>query len=160
MFLHTRIHSIQFHVNGVVTASSHANRNKSRDCDIYVTCVDVRCFSQTIWELDLNWSCANPWEYIHSGRVTLPAVLPKVHHRPEPLYVPTEVYTLQVDRLDRLPGFTQAPYRRILHHRIASWDPPRLISLCTDTQGSLVPQVPTLKEVRVRESFEGGGGNP
>jgi len=38
-----------------------------------------------------------PWEYIHSGRVALPAVLPKVHHRPEPLYVPTDVNTLQVD---------------------------------------------------------------
>ena len=25
----------------------------------------------------------NPWEYIHSGRVALPAVLLKVHHRPE-----------------------------------------------------------------------------
>ena len=34
---------------------------------------------------------------VHSGRVALPAVLPKVHHHPETLYVPTEVNTLQVD---------------------------------------------------------------
>jgi len=46
----------------------------------------------------------NPWEYIHSGRVVLPAVLPKVHHQPDPLYVPTEVNTLQVDGLARIPG--------------------------------------------------------
>jgi len=26
------------------------------------------------------------WDYIHSGHVALPAVLPKVHHHPEPLY--------------------------------------------------------------------------
>ena len=32
------------------------NRDKSIDCDSYVTCVDVRCFLQTI--LELNWLCA------------------------------------------------------------------------------------------------------
>jgi len=42
----------------------------------------------------LGWKW-NPWEYIHSGCVSLSAVLPKVHHRPEPLYVPTEVNTPQ-----------------------------------------------------------------
>ena len=50
----------------------------------------------------------NLWEYIQSGRVALPAVLPKVHHRPEPLYVPIEVNTLQVDGLARISGLTQA----------------------------------------------------
>jgi len=30
-----------------------------------------------------------PLEFIHSGRIALPAVLPEVHHRPETLYVPT-----------------------------------------------------------------------
>ena len=49
-----------------------------------------------------------------SSRVALPAVLPKVHHRPEPLYVATEVNTRQVDGLARIPGLTQAPYRHIL----------------------------------------------
>jgi len=51
------------------------------------------------------------WEYIHSGRIILPAVLPKVHHRPEPLYVPTEVNARQVDGLARIPGLTQALYK-------------------------------------------------
>jgi len=51
------------------------------------------------------------WEYIHSGRVALPAVLPKVHRRPETLYVPTLVNTLQVDGLARIPGLTQALYK-------------------------------------------------
>jgi len=41
----------------------------------------------------------NPWEYIHLGCVALPAVLSKVRHRPETLYVPTEVHTLQVEGL-------------------------------------------------------------
>jgi len=44
----------------------------------------------------------NPWEYIHSGRVAHPAVLPKVHHCPEMFYVPTEVNTAQVDGLPQL----------------------------------------------------------
>jgi len=35
----------------------------------------------------------NPWEYIHSGRVALPAVPLKVNHRLEPLYRPSEVNT-------------------------------------------------------------------
>jgi len=48
---------------------------------------------------------------IHSGRVALPAVLPKVHHRPETLYVPKEVNTPQVDGLARFFGLTQAPYK-------------------------------------------------
>ena len=29
--------------DGVVTAPSHANRDKSSNCDTYVKCVDVRC---------------------------------------------------------------------------------------------------------------------
>jgi len=45
----------------------------------------------------------NPWEYIHSGSVALPAVLPKIHHRQETLYVPSEVNTRQVDGLTRIP---------------------------------------------------------
>jgi len=45
------------------------------------------------------------------GRVALPAVLAKVHHSPEPLYVPTEVNTLQADGLFRIPVLTQALYR-------------------------------------------------
>jgi len=55
----------------------------------------------------------SPLEYIHSDRVALPqaAVLLKVHHRPETLYVPTEVNTLQVDGLARIPGLTQALYK-------------------------------------------------
>jgi len=83
----------------------------------------------------------NPWEYIHSGNVALPAVLPKVHLHPESLYVPTEVKTLQVDGLALIPGLTQAPYRRILSHWIAVRNPPRLIPLSTNTQGSLMPWV-------------------
>ena len=51
----------------------------------------------------------------------------------------TEVNTLQVDRMVRIPGFTQTLYRRILSHQKASPDPPRLIPLSTNTQGSLVP---------------------
>ena len=34
----------------------------------------------------------------------------KVHHRPETLYVPTEVNPLQVDGLARIPGLLQALY--------------------------------------------------
>ena len=51
------------------------------------------------------------WEYIHSGRVALPAVLPKIHRRPEPLYVPTQVNTLKVDGLARIPELTRALYK-------------------------------------------------
>jgi len=40
------------------------------------------------------------------------------------LYVPTEVQTLQVDVLARIPELTQALYMRILSHPIASRDPP------------------------------------
>jgi len=67
---------------------------------------------------------------------------------PETLYMPTEVNTTQVC----IPARTYvSPGRsRILSHRIAFRDPPRLIPLSTNTQGSLVPQVPTLKGVRVR----------
>ena len=37
-------------VNGVVTALSHANRDKSSNCDIFVTCVQARCFlSNDVW---------------------------------------------------------------------------------------------------------------
>jgi len=42
VFYFTRIHSLL--VNGVVTASSHTNRDKSSNCDIYVKCLDVRYF--------------------------------------------------------------------------------------------------------------------
>ena len=52
-----------------------------------------------------------PWEYIPSGSVALPAVLPKVHHRLEPLYVSSEVNTLQVDGLACIPGLTQALFK-------------------------------------------------
>jgi len=48
--------------------------------------------------------------------VALPAVLPKVHHRPEPLYVPSEVNTRQVDGLVRIPELMQVLYRRIPSH--------------------------------------------
>ena len=41
-------------------------------------------------------------------------VLPKVHHRPQSLYAPSEVNTLQVDGLARISGLAQALYRRIL----------------------------------------------
>ena len=40
------------------------------------------------------------------GRVTHPAVQPKVYHCLETLYIPTEVNTLQVDGLARIPGLT------------------------------------------------------
>jgi len=50
----------------------------------------------------------------------------KVHHRPEPPYVPmaTALNTLQADGLVCIPqaGLMQALYRRILSHRIASRD--------------------------------------
>ena len=36
---------------------------------------------------------------IHSGSLAFPAVVPKVHRRPESLYVPTKVNTLQPDEL-------------------------------------------------------------
>ena len=48
---------------------------------------------------------------IHSGRLALPAVLLKVHHRPETLYVPKEVNTPHVDGLARISGRTQASYK-------------------------------------------------
>jgi len=54
---------------------------------------------------------SNPWEYIHLGRVAVPAVLPKVHHGLETLYVSTEVHTPHVDGLVRISGLTQAPVR-------------------------------------------------
>jgi len=73
----------------------------------------------------------------HSGRVALPAVIPKVYHCPETLYgVPTEVNTLQVDGLARIPGWRTPCTSRILSHPIASRDPPRLITLSTNTQGT------------------------
>ena len=43
----------------------------------------------------------------------------------------------------------------ILSHWIVSWDPPRLIPLSTNTQGSLMPWVPTLKGIRVKERGKG-----
>ena len=43
---------------------------------------------------------------MHSGSVTVPTVLTKVTHRPETLYVPSEVNTLHVDGLARIPGLT------------------------------------------------------
>jgi len=48
---------------------------------------------------------------MHSGCVSLPAVLPTVDHRPETLYVTTEVNTLHVDGLACIPGLTQALYK-------------------------------------------------
>jgi len=96
------------------------------------------------------------YQYTYVYHIHLPAVLPKVHHRPEPLYVPSKVNTLQVDRLARIPGLVQASYRRILSNRISFQNLSRLTPLSTNTQDSLVPQVPTLKEVRVRE----GRGQP
>ena len=96
-------------------------------------------------------SNSNPSEYIHSDRVALSKVLSKVHPRPEPLYVPIEVNTRQVDGLARIPGPTQAPHRRILSHRIAFRNLSHLIPLSTNTQDSLVASVRTLKEVRVKE---------
>jgi len=44
---------------------------------------------------------------------------------------------------------------RILSHRIASRDPPRLMRLSANSQGSLVPQVPIPKGVRVRQRGKG-----
>ena len=49
-------------------------------------------------------------------------VLPKVQHRPETLYVPTEVNTLQVDGLARISGLTQALHKLHLQPPIASHD--------------------------------------
>ena len=54
VFEYTRLHPL--FVNGVVTVSSHANKDKFGNCDIHVTCVDVRWFLCTISEL--NWGCA------------------------------------------------------------------------------------------------------
>ena len=45
VFSFTRIHSLL--VNGVVTASSHANRDKFSNCDIYIKCLDVLSFLWT-----------------------------------------------------------------------------------------------------------------
>ena len=46
---------------------------------------------------------------------------------------------------------------RIIRHREASRDLPRLISVSINTEGIFVPPVPTLKGVRWEK---GGGGNP
>jgi len=40
-------------VKGVVTASSHANRDKSSNCDIYVTCVDVQLVLMNYFGIEL-----------------------------------------------------------------------------------------------------------
>jgi len=48
----TYIVSYKLFVNGVVTESSDANRDKSNNCDIYVMCLDVHCFLQTVLELN------------------------------------------------------------------------------------------------------------
>jgi len=101
-----------------------------------------------------------PWECNHSDCVVLLAVLPKVHHRPEPLFPPTEVKTAHFDGLARIPGLTQAPYKS--HPQPMTSESrylPRLIPLTTNTQDSLVPEVPTLKGVRVR-TLERGRGQP
>jgi len=86
---------------------------------------------------------------------TLPAVQPKIHHRPEPLYRLSEVNTLQVDWLACIPGFTQALYKLNPQPQNASRDPPRLIHLSVNTEGTFVPPVPILKGVRVRERGRG-----
>jgi len=82
-----------------------------------------------------------PLGVIHSDHVALPAVLPKVHHRPEPLYVPTEVHTLSVDGLARIPGLMQA-----LTNAISFQDLPLLTPPCINIQDSRVTYVQTLKE--------------
>ena len=80
----------------------------------------------------------NPWECIRSGRVALLAVIPKVHHHPETLYLPIGENTPQVDGLARTHGvWTYASPARILSHRIAFRNPLRLTPLSTNTQGSL-----------------------
>ena len=84
---------------------------------------------------------------IHSGHVALPAVLPKVHHRPEPLYGPSVVNTRQVDGLARISGLTQAPYKshpqplNSVPRSLTSDSPKHSLSrqsraLSTNTQGS------------------------
>jgi len=95
---------------------------------------------------------------MHSDRVALPPVLPKVQHRPETLNVPTEVNTLQVDGLARMPGLMQALYKSRPQPpnsvpRSPTSDPSKCLS--ANTQGSLGPQIPTLKGVRVRDRGRG-----
>ena len=51
----------------------------------------------------------NPLGVYPLGPRSLPAVLLMVHHRPESLYLPTKVNTLQVDGLGRIPGLRK-PY--------------------------------------------------
>jgi len=83
----------------------------------------------------LLWARSKTLGSISTQAVALPVVLPKVHHRPEPLYVPTAVNTLQVDGLGRIFGLKKALHKCILSHQIAFRDPPRLIPLSTNTQG-------------------------
>ena len=89
------------------------------------------------------WDRSKPPGSISIG---LPSVLPissgyttVQNHCSEPVHVPSEVNTLLIDGWARIPGLTQAPHRGILSHRIVSQDPPRLIPLSANTQGSLIP---------------------
>jgi len=119
-------------------------------------CLFVWCYKtrKTLLRLPPLARSKTPGEYFHPGRVALPAVLPRVHHRPELLYVPTEVNTLHVDGLACNPGLTQPLYRRFLSHRIASRDPPRLIPLSTYK----LMAVSCLEHQHLRKSGRGKGG--
>jgi len=55
-----------------------------------------------------------PWEGSKTRRsisTQVVLVLSQVHHRPETLYMPTQVNTLQVDVLARISRLTQALYK-------------------------------------------------
>ena len=76
----------------------------------------------------------------------LPAVLPKVHHSPEKLYLPTEINTPPVDGLARIPGYAN-PIKAHSHPlkivpSFPSSEPPKhghsqqSLALSTNTQGS------------------------
>ena len=81
--------------------------------------------------------------------------LPKLHHRPYTLYVPTGFNNPLVDGLARIFGLTQALYTSHPQPPDMSRDPPRPISLSANTQGSLVPSAQALKGVWVRERERG-----
>jgi len=84
-----------------------------------VICLFVCCY-QT-WKSFLRrglppWEGRTPGSLSTRARVVTPSVLPKVHRRPETLYVPTEVNTPQVDGLARTSGLTEVLYK--LHPNI------------------------------------------
>ena len=73
-------------------------------------CLSV-CFHKTRQHLLRlpPWEGSKPPGIISSQTAQLPlTVLPKVQHRPETLYVPTELDALQVEGLARTCGLTQA----------------------------------------------------